>query len=404
MPGFGALAFVPERTWMFASLVLAGTALCSAPAQAVELGQEDSLASVEVHAFASQGFILTLKNDYLAQGTTEGSFEFSEVGINFTKSLTETLRMGVQLFAQDLGPAGNFDAKVDWFYLDYRWQDWLGFRAGRLKIPYGFYNEIQDIDSARVPVLLPQSVYPLQTREILFAHTGAELYGFVRSEPLGGLEYRAFAGTIFLDRHELNPPSSQFEVDFHVPYVVGGRLIWETPLDGLRLGASAEAARIEATVFVPPALLPEPLVAENDSFLWVASAEYAWSDLVLTAEYTRWHADQENSNQAVQANSEQTSEKAYAMATYRVTPWLQPGAYYSLLFRNVDDREGRENIQHDVAAFVRFDINAHWLAKLEGHYMVGTAGLNNPLQIGQTDFSDAAAHWAAFFVKTTAHF
>ena len=30
-------------------------------------------------------------------------------------------------------------------------------------------------------------------------------------------------------------------------------------------------------------------------------------------------------------------------------------------------------MQHDVAATLRFDINSHWLVKLEGHYMTGTA-------------------------------
>ena len=31
----------------------------------------------------------------------------AEVGLNFTKSLTEDLRVGVKLFARDLGPIGN---------------------------------------------------------------------------------------------------------------------------------------------------------------------------------------------------------------------------------------------------------------------------------------------------------
>ena len=370
------------------------------PAAALELAEEDSVASVEVHAFASQGFILTLNNDYLAESTTDGSFEFSEVGINFTKSLTETLRMGVQLFAQDLGPYGNWNAQVDWFYLDYRWQDWLGFRAGRLKIPYGFHNEIQDIDAARVPVLLPQSVYPLQTRNILFSHTGAELYGFVRSDALGALEYRVFGGTIFLDGDQLTPPGAGFETSFHVPYVLGGRVIWETPLEGLRIGASVEAVRLELDILATG--LSESV--ENDSQTWVASAEYSLSDLVLTAEYTRWYAHQSVSNPALVVDPYVESERAYVMASYRVTPWFQPGAYYSIFFPDVGNREDRENIQHDVAGTLRFDINPHWLVKLEGHYMAGTAGLTNPLSINAPSIADEDPYWAAFFVKTTAHF
>src|SRR5687767_9049273 len=74
------------------------------------------------------------------------------------------------------------------------------------------------------PILLPQSVYPLQTRAFLFAQTGFEVYGFARFESVGALDYRLYGGTIFLDANSLTPPGSPFEVQFNVPYLVGGRL------------------------------------------------------------------------------------------------------------------------------------------------------------------------------------
>jgi hypothetical protein len=387
--------------WMAGCALMSCLLLAPSRARGATIGSEAGATSVEVHGFASQGFILTLRNDYLADRTTHGSFEFSEIGINFTTNLTESLRMGVQLFAQDLGPTGNYNAKVDWFYIDYRWRDWLGLRAGRLKIPYGLHNEIQDIDSARVPVLLPQSVYPLQSREILFAQTGAELYGFLRSRSLGALDYRAFGGTIFLDRNSLTPPGAAFDLDFKVPYVVGGRILWETPLDGLRVGGSVEAVRLDTTAFVPGI---DPIKIKNHSLLWVGSAEYSIGDLTLTTEYSRWSGNQRSNNPALSPPLDNTSERGYVMASYRLTPWLQPGAYYSVLYPDVRHREGRENRQHDVAGTLRFDINPYWLVKLEGHYMAGTAGLLNPLRINPPDISTADKYWAAFFVKTSAHF
>src|SRR5258705_10965934 len=123
-------------------------------------GQENTLLP-QIHGFASQGFILSSGNNYLARSKS-GTFEFSEIGLNFTSQPTDKLRVGVQFFAQKLGPTGDYNAKMDWFYLDYRWKDWLGFRAGRTKLPFGLYNEVNDIDQARVPILLPQSVYPAQ--------------------------------------------------------------------------------------------------------------------------------------------------------------------------------------------------------------------------------------------------
>jgi hypothetical protein len=388
------------RTRLGHGVLFLSALLLSPRAEAAEIGADGPLA-LEVHGFASQGFILTLRNDYLAEKTTDGSFEFTEFGINFTKNLTETLRFGVQLFAQDLGPTGNYQLNVDWLYLDYHWQDWLGLRAGRLKIPYGLYNEIQDIDAARVPVLLPQSVYPLQTRQFLFAQTGGELYGFARLDPVGALDYRLFGGTIFLDADSLTPPGAGFDLAFHVPFVVGGRLLWETPLQGLRVGGSLEALNLETTVLAPG--IP-PIVIKNHSQLWVASAEYGISDFTLTAEYSRWNTKQRSDNPQLSPPIDSLSERGYAMATYRLTPWFQPGAYYSVYFPNVHDRGGREDRQHDVAATFRFDINPYWLVKLEGHYMAGTAGLLNPLQVNAPDISTADKYWGAFFLKTTAYF
>jgi hypothetical protein len=389
----------PQTRTIIASIALA--IILSAPGAAAADLEGATGVALEVHGFASQGFILTLKNDYLAENTTDGSFEFSEIGINFTKNLTDKLRLGVQFFAQDLGPTGNYDAKVDWFYFDYRFADWLGVRGGRLKIPYGLHNEVQDVDSARVPVLLPQSVYPLQNRQTLFAHTGAELYGFLRTGGAGAFEYRLFAGSIFLDSDSLTPPGTGFDIDVRIPLATGGRLLWETPLEGLRVAGSVERVRLNTTAFVPTI---SPVEIENRSWLWVASAEYSLSNLTLTAEYSRWDTVQTSNQPMLSPDIESLSERAYAMASYRLTPWLQPGAYYSVFFPNVDNRKGRENRQHDVAATLRFDINAHWLAKLEGHYMAGTAGLLNPMRIGPSDVSEADRYWAAFFLKTTAHF
>jgi len=56
-----------------------------------------------------------------------------------------------------------------------------------------------------VAILLPQSVYPLQARNFLFAQTGAEIYGFVRLPGAGAIEYRLFGGTIFIDPRPGDP-------------------------------------------------------------------------------------------------------------------------------------------------------------------------------------------------------
>lgn len=363
----------------------------------------------EIHGFVSQGFLKTSKNNYLGQ-SERGSFEFTEVGVNLTSQVTDRFRIGMQLFARDLGPVGDYKPQFDWFYLDYRFFDWLGIRAGRTKIPFGLYNEINDIDAARVPILLPQSVYPIENRDFLLAQTGLEIYGRIPLSKAGALEYQLYGGTIFLDTSDLDDAQ-----DFDAPYVVGGRALWETPLDGLRAGMTFQSLRFDYNLVLTPAqqqgfidagLLPQGasnLVAMDFPVrMWVASVEYAAHDLLLAAEYGRWWATLSTDTLPIPA-IEAENERFYVMGSYRVAPWFTPGAYYSVVFPDVTDRSGRENQQHDLALTLRFDPIENWLVKFEGHYMSGTAALNKELN-GGTELSELTKNWALFMFKTTGYF
>jgi hypothetical protein len=66
-------------------------------------------------------------------------------------------------------------------------------------------------------------------------------------------------------------------------------------------------------------------------------------------------------------------------------------------------RSGRANHQHDFAATLRFDVNSHWLWKLEGHFMRGTAGATSDLNYGIAR-GMLERDWLVFLVKTTAYF
>jgi hypothetical protein len=369
--------------------------LGAADASAADIGPPGEPLTISVHGFASQGFMLSTDNNYLAK-TKNGSFEFSEIGLNFTVPITDKLRVGTQLFSRKLGAVGNFNIKADWFYLDYRFADWFGLRAGRTKLPFGLYNENSDIDAARVPILLPQSLYPVQSRDYLLAQTGVEAYGRVNLHAARALEYRLYGGTIFVDATSATGLQS-----LSVPYIVGGRLLWETPLEGLRAGGSVQALRLDGTATNPKT--NTPLQFELPVILSVASIEYAAHDLLLSAEYSRWFVKTRTSDETTFPNASVVSERAYGMASYRASSWFQSGVYYAATIPDVHHRGGRQASQHDVATTMRFDINPHWLVKLEAHYMYGTAdlspALNDNIPLAALDRS-----WLLFLAKTTAYF
>jgi hypothetical protein len=374
---------------------------------------QESPMAPQVHGFVSQGYIKTSKNNYLAASArSQGSFEFSEVGLNVTSQISRELRVGMQIFAHDLGPLGNYAPQLDWYYLDYRFFDWLGIRAGKTKLPWGLYNESNDVDAGRVPILLPQSLYSVASRESLFAQTGAEAYGDISLGAAGALEYRAYGGTIFVNTADA---SAQFK-GFDVPYDGGGRLMWRTPLDGFQLGASAQLVRFDFDFTPTPeqraryemaGQLPDDfngtLWFKIPAKLWVASVEYQREHLLLAAEYGRSYLNY-RTNLVVPRNKV-INQGGYVMASYQVTSWFTPGVYYSATFRDIGSKEPstRASFQHDVAATLRYDITPNWLVKLEGHFMHGTAGLQSQLNDNRPT-TQLAKDWGLLLIKTTAYF
>jgi hypothetical protein len=373
---------------------------------------------VQIHGFASEGAFASTANDYLGSAA-RGSLELFEGGINFSTEVAERLRAGVQLFARDLGALRDAAPRLDWAYLDYRWRPWLGLRAGVIRMPFGLYNEYVDIDAARLPILLPESVYPVRDRDVLLSHTGFSIYG---SREIGGggeLEYQAWLGALTIEREALDVVGATLD-SAQSKYVAGGQLFWHTPLDGLRVGATVLRTSIDFRLtlaretvaalimagYVAPSFDGKLVVSQRPDTLVVGSAEYARGDWLLAAEYSRWFKRQRTTLPALLPTFEEDGERFYAMATTRLAPRLETGGYYSVYHVDAGDRGGHDPrftepfhaFQRDLAATLRFDVNDHWLWKLEGHFMDGTASLP------QLANPDPARYWGLFLLRTTVTF
>jgi hypothetical protein len=383
------------------------------------LESEFRFPDIAVHGFVSQGAFLSTDNDYLGH-SERGSFEFLEAAVNVSTEPADRLRVGVQLFTRDVGAIGNYQMVLDWAFLDYRWREWLGVRAGRIKMPFGLYNEFSDVDAARLPVLLPQSVYPVVNRAFQLAQTGVALYGGARLGAAGAVEYQLFAGAMFGQDILLDLSAQVFLDETESRYAAGGQVFWRAPLPGLRAGFSV--LRTDVTFH----LQVDPFVADQfrmlgavppdfdgtfryglrDVHLLVGSAEYTRGDWMASAEYSRWLYRIVSSIPTVLPEADEDNERFYGMLSRRLTGWFEAGAYYSVVFVDASDRGGSGDrfsdshraFQRDLAISTRFDVNDFWLWKVEGHYMDGTADLpisSNP---------DPTRRWGFFLVKTTVSF
>ncbi len=383
---------------------------------------------VDIHGFASQGYLYSTKNNYLAM-SQDGSAEFNEFGINFATDITNDLRLGMQIFARDLGDLGNDQLTLDWANADYHYSDMAGVRIGKIKLPLGLYNESREIDLARTSVLLPQSVYIEKFRDAISSFIGIDLYGRLPAGPIGSFDYQVYGGgNNFSDDSSVvqafeEPAATTFPVlsqsfdfsDTTVKYLYGGQLLWNTPVPGLRMGASlfAISFSLEGTSTVnffngtgtQTSVLPAMAEVPNLKVA-TASIEYTWRDLVLASEYLRLDADVDIDVGGTTTSQVLNWDGWYVSAAYRFTPWFELGASFSHYVTDRGDwsRSDPRSHQEDAALSARFDVNEHWLIKLEGHGMQGAALVrrgDNLNDDGSESFDD---DWLFFAAKTTVNF
>ena len=126
---------------------------------------------------------------------TNGTSAFTEAAITVTAQPMDRLRVGIQFLGRSFGSSGGDQVVIDWAYGDYRWKDQLGFRAGKVKLPFGLYNEGRDVDMLRTCIFLPQSIYNERMRDFILAYEGAGAYGNF-PQP-GQLEHDRFQGAAY---------------------------------------------------------------------------------------------------------------------------------------------------------------------------------------------------------------
>ncbi|MBV1882602.1 MAG: hypothetical protein KUG82_13270 [Pseudomonadales bacterium] len=153
---------------------------------------------IQISGFLSQGYLESTENDYF-EGTKKGSWNFSEVGLNFIVPLDDNLYFGMQFFSHRLATEVESTPTIDWAFFDYSRESWLGFRVGKLKLPFGLYNKQREVDSLRTSVLLPQTVYTEGLRDFMVAIQGFELYGNLDLEKAGYVDYEVFIGSRVVD-------------------------------------------------------------------------------------------------------------------------------------------------------------------------------------------------------------
>jgi hypothetical protein len=358
--------------------ILVGAIALALGAGAQGFAQSLEELNIQIHGYATQGFLYTSNNNILTTDSSDGSPAWTEAVLNIGAQPIPKLRIAVQGRYFLLGNYGNA-ITLDWAAADYKADDRFGVRFGKVKTPNGLFNDIQDIDPSYMWALLPQSVYPISSRNGALAHFGGVAYGtFNLGAKLGKLEYRGWAG----DRQIAGDDGyflSQTEGGLTLPNGIGGvifgeALHWKTPLKGLMIGASdgrenqwvgkltAGGGTLSGTETILP--LNEPFFfAMYEQGKFMVAAEHARIPGQLIIQFT---------GLPTAAPTRFVLESWYGMASYKVTAKLTAGVYDSQEF-DKQTALGPARYSKDWAISGRYDFGQYLYAKAEEHIIDGTA-------------------------------
>ena len=394
-----------------AVLVLTAAAMCSSLAVA-----DSHYEDFTVNGFLTQGYFYTDHNNVYGESSDGGSFEFREAAINTSYRFNPKLRGAAQLMSRKAGEVDNGVPKLDYALLDYRFLDSLdtasGIRVGRLKIPFGFYNETRDVAFTRPSIMLPQSLYFDQARDVELSIDGAILYSYF-DVPGGWLDIDLLYGKPQTDTNvEYTYLSGDAPGKFDDSEGYLGQVIYNA--DGGRIRLGMTLARYELSY--QPGNLSHPLEFDRGDMklgLAILSAQYNAERWTATAEYMRHDLDWRELGGVFAISPQTTIESYYVQLQYRVDNNWELLLRYDDMRLDKDDPNGIANAvlfapkpahtfySEDVTVGIGWNPDPSWSFRAELHNVKGTgwaAEQDNP------DPSQLRKYWNIFALQATYRF
>lgn len=377
---------------------------------------------LQIHGFASQAYIATSDNDVFGNSDQGGSFGLTESGLNASVRPLPRLQLSAQVLSRRAGKGNSGIPRLDYGFLDYRIYshevNQFGIRVGRLKNPFGFYNDTRDVPFTRPSIMLPQSIYFDRVRNISLSGDSVQLYGETAVSSLGTVstQFGVFLPIVSDKDTELaligalQPGHLQRDVSYI------GRGIFETNDKRLRLGISGIWLN---TSYDPNSKLNDPIGAGALQFSPVYfSAQYNAERWTLTSEYAIRHFKYNNSFNVKPLNGlDFFGESYYFQGEYRFTPKWVGILRYDALFTDRSDRDGshwaamspatRSGLEHsrfakDITVGLRWNATPQFMLRAEYHHVNGTgwlSRLDNPASEGPL-----SQHWDLYAIQASYRF
>ena len=376
------------------------------------------------HGYLSQGLVYTSDNQFF--GDSENvSFELTDVAVGANWRPTPRLQLAAQALYRQAGGTSRDDVYIDYALLDFTLTQrltWtMGARAGRIKNPYGLFNDTRDLAKNRPSILLPESIYRDPIRDIFHTSDSLSIYGhnYVGDHLIQWDLLSGNALTTDMVKNEFVRPPLSGELDnerIDIARVLvesfGGKLRFAytyTKLDvDFDPDPGSQLVQVAPSVFVPMPLFGYPGNTRVDVDLW--SLEYNSHHWQLNAEYQTLDYTVKN---VYGPGSRQVSPSLgyYLSASYRFNNQWRAFLRHDVYFADKDDKDGSDYQQltgmpdhnryaHDTTIGARYEFNKNWLVALEYHRIRGTAWLS----YNENDLSNTKERWNLFSAQISYHF
>ncbi|MBY0499942.1 MAG: OprO/OprP family phosphate-selective porin [Nitrosomonas sp.] len=387
------------------------------------LRSTDRPGDLQIHGFVSQAYITTSDNDVFGNSDKGGSFGLTEAGLNASLRPLPRLQLSAQVLSRRAGEGNSGMPRLDYAILDYQVYsheaNQFGIRVGRLKNPFGFYNETRDVAFTRPSILLPQSIYFDRTRNLGLSSDSVQLYGDAAVFDRGTFSTQFGITLPVVDNKDTE--SSLLlavrpgELNREVSYI--GRGIFETNDKRLRLGISGIWLN---TSYDPNNNVIDKLGPGTLQFTPVIfSAQYNTERWTLTSEYAIRPFQYNNKfSNPILNNMHLVGESYYFQGEYRFTPKWEGILRYDALYTDRSDRDGSEfvnflkglginnGVAHsrfakDITVGLRWNVTPTFMLRAEYHYINGTAWLS---RLDNPSATDTDQHWHLYGIQGSYRF
>lgn len=340
---------------------------------------------IEFHGFLAQSLFHTSDNNLFGQSDDGISPGLTEIGLNTSYQPFDRLRFAAQGLYRRAGDIDRGSVRLDYGLADLILLNYdtgkVGIRGGRIKIPFGLYNETRDVSFTHPTILLPQGIYFERSRSLLVSADGGSFYADQRT-PYGDFFFKFNVGLPRGNNKEimssiLGPAArgefnAQPAIATQLSYEInGGQYIFAISYMDLKLDYQSPVAGLltNGSTHIQPLMF---------------SAQYNGENFTLTGEYDyRWNTWRGYGR--LLSDFDTVTESWYIQGSYRFLPKLQATLRYDVLYNNVDDRDGNRlarfglpghmSYASDWMAGLRWDITDSWMLRGEYHRIHGTAWL-----------------------------